>query len=79
MGLGPDTLPGPVGPYGVCYLDLLYLYAQKLQVNDFISLMVCDLARKHTDGIITSVIECGDIAIRLKVKSLEKYSKKNKD
>ena len=44
MGLGPDTLPAPVGPYGVCYLDLFCLYAQKLQVNDFIPLMVYYLA-----------------------------------
>jgi len=40
MDLGPDALWGPVGPWGIFVFGSLLLYVQKLQVNDFISLMI---------------------------------------
>ena len=44
MELGADALLGPVGPVGLFCFGLFCLYAQKLQVRDFISLIVYDLA-----------------------------------
>jgi len=46
MEVGPDALPGPVGPYGifpVTFLQLIYR-THKLEIHDFTSLIRYDLA-----------------------------------
>ena len=46
MEVGPDALPGPVGPYGLWLLHFFSSYTHKHEVHDFISLIRYDLENR---------------------------------
>jgi len=46
MEVGPDALPGPVGPHEILLLHFFSLYTHKLEIYDFTRLIRYDLANR---------------------------------